>query len=205
MSWIAVGAAFAATVGDLLLLVTSNATRPAFAWLPAPSEAVLLCGTYLGVLAIPCYGLGYRAIAASFAPPYRRWIGALGVAGGVLGGTIHGLTGLVVHVEQTSAAAGVDPITVVARHGAYLLPLWAAVAGMLLVGSIVFATGVLAGRSSLPRWTVLASPAPLTIALVLLGAGSVLGRAFLVPMAPNVAHLLFFALAGRGRPWLRDA
>jgi hypothetical protein len=73
------------------------------------------------------------------------------------------------------------------------------------VGSIVFATGVLAGRSSLPPWTVLASPAPLTIALVVLGAGSVLGRAFLVPMAPNVAHLLFFALAGRGRPWLRDA
>jgi len=204
VSRIGVVAALAATIGDLLLLVTSNATRPDFAWLPAPSEAVLLCGTYLGVLAIPCFGFGYGAIAASFAPPYRRWIRALGVAGGVLGGTIHGLTGLVIHAEQTSAAAGVDPITVVARHGAYLLPLWAAVAAMLLVGSIVFAAGVLAGRSTLPRWTALASPAPLTVALVMMGAGSILGRAFLVPMAPNVAHVLFFALAGRARPWLRD-
>jgi hypothetical protein len=191
---IGVVAAVAATVGDLLLLATSNATRPGFAWLPAPSATVLLIGTYLGVLAIPCYGVGYRAIAARFAEPYRRWIGALGIAGGVLGGTTHGLTGLAIHVEQTSGAGGVDPFTVVARYGAYLLPLWATVAGASLVGSTLYVVGILARRSALPRWTALANPAVLTLALVLVGAASPGGRAFLVPAAPNVAHVVFFAL-----------
>jgi hypothetical protein len=140
---VAVVAALAGTLGDLLLLATSNATRPGFEWLPAPSEAALLAGTFLGVAAIPCYGLGYRAIAARFAEPYRRWIGGLGVAGPVLGGTTHGLTGLVIHVERSGGAAGVDPVTV---------------------------------------------------GLVLAGATSAAGRAFLVPAAPNVAHVVFFGV-----------
>ena len=197
---IGVVAAAVATIGDLLLLATSNATRPEFAWLPAPSQGVLLLGTYLGVLAIPCYGFGYRAVAARFDEPYRRWIGALGVAGGVLGGTIHGLTGLVIRVEQTSGEAGVDPITAVARYGAYLLPLWAAIATTSLVGAAVYAAGVFARRASVPRWTAFATPALLTVVLALAGAPSSVGRAFLVPAAPNVAHVVFFtivALSGR--------
>jgi len=196
---IGVVAAIAATAGDLLLLATSNATRPGFEWLPAPSETLLLVGTYLGVVAIPCYGLGYRDVAARFEPPYRPWLVALGVAGAVLGGTTHGLTGLVIHVEQTGGMGGVDPITVVARHGAYLLPLWAAIAVVTILGSAVFATGVLGGRSSFPRWMALANPAVLTLVLVLVGAASETGRAFLVPAAPNVAHIVFFGL-GMGVP-----
>jgi hypothetical protein len=192
-------AAIAATAGDLLLLATSNATRPGFEWLPAPSETLLLVGTYLGVVAIPCYGLGYRDVAARFEPPYRPWLVALGVAGAVLGGTTHGLTGLVIHVEQTGGMGGVDPITVVARHGAYLLPLWAVIAVVTILGSVVFATGVLGGRSSFPRWMALANPAVLTLVLVLVGAASETGRAFLVPAAPNVAHVVFFGL-GMGVP-----
>ena len=191
---IGVVAALAATAGDLLLLATSNATRPGFEWLPAPSETLLLVGTYLGVVAIPCYGLGYRDVAARFEPPYRPWLVALGVTGAVLGGTTHGLTGLVIHVEQTGGMGGVDPITVVARHGAYLLPLWAVIGVVTILGSVVSATGVLGGRSSFPRWMALASPAVLTLVLVLVGAASETGRAFLVPAAPNVAHVVFFGL-----------
>lgn len=196
---IGLAAALAGTLGDILLLATSNAGRPGFEWLPAASETVLVVGTYLGIVAIPCYGLGYRTVAARFTPSYARWIAALGMAGGVLGGTIHGLTGLVIHVERTSGAAGVDPITVVARYGAYLFPLWTVVGGLLLLGSIVFAAGVLAGRASLPRWTALAGPAPLTVALAVVGSWSMVGRAFLVPAAPNLAHVVFFALAERRR------
>jgi hypothetical protein len=205
---IGVVAALTATVGDLLLLATSNATRPGFEWLGPPSDEVLLIGTYLGVLAIPCYGLGYRAVAAHVDPPYRRWITALGVAGGVLGGTTHGLTGLVIHVEQSGGAAGVDPVTLLGRYGAYLLPLWAAIGLLSIAGSALFAVAVVARRSTLPRWTAAANPAVLTVAIVILGATSRVGRAFLIPAAPNVAHVVFFAIAmlsAAGRFAQRDA
>jgi hypothetical protein len=190
---IGVVAALLGTVGDLLLLATSNATRPGFEWLGSPSEAVLLVGTYLGVLAIPCYGLGYRDVAARVDPPFRRWMIALGVVGGVLGGTTHGLTGLAIHVEQ-AGGAGVDPVTLLGRYGVYLLPLWAAIAMLSLGGSIVYTTAVLAGRSSLPRALASVNPMMLTMAIVLAGATSSLGRAFVVPAAPNLAHVVFFGM-----------
>jgi hypothetical protein len=190
---IAVAAAILGTLGDLLLLATANATRPGFEWLPAPSAACLV-GTYLGVLAIPCYGLGYRQVAARFEPRPGRWIAGLGIAGGVLGGTTHGLTGLVIHVEITGGAGGVDPITVLGRYGAYLLPLWAAIAAISVVGTAIYAIGVLAGRSSLPRWTAAANPLVLVVLLVGAGRTVPLGSAFLVPAAPNLAHVLFFAM-----------
>ncbi|HXJ32906.1 MAG TPA: hypothetical protein VMS22_02620 [Candidatus Eisenbacteria bacterium] len=63
---IGVVAAIAASVGDLLLLLASNAARPDLAWLPRPSGTALLAGTYLGVVAIPVYGIGYRGVAARF-------------------------------------------------------------------------------------------------------------------------------------------
>jgi hypothetical protein len=191
-------AAVAATLGDLVLLATSHAGRPGFAWLPPPSPVPLLVGTYVGVLAIPCYALGYRAVAARFEPPYRGWIRTLGAAGAILGGTTHGLTGLAIHVELTGGMAGIDPIALVARYGAYLLPLWAAIGVATVAGSAVFVAGVLAGRTDLPRGAALANPALLTLGFVLLGATSVPGRAFLVPAAPNVAHVVLFGLLGRG-------
>jgi hypothetical protein len=192
---IALVAAIAATAGDLLLLQTSNAGRPGFEWLPAPSESVLWIGTFLGVLAIPCYGLGYRDVAGHLPARHRRIVAALGVAGGVLGGTTHGLTGLAIHVEAAAGMTGVDPVTMLARYGAYLLPLWALVGAGLVIGSAAYALGVASGRSSMPRWMALANPAVLTLAIVLAGATSPIGRAFLVPAAPNVAHVVFFALA----------
>jgi hypothetical protein len=70
-------AAIAATAGDLLLLAASNAGRPGFEWLPAPSEPALWIGTYLGVLAIPCYGLGYREVARRLSAPHRSTVAAL--------------------------------------------------------------------------------------------------------------------------------
>jgi hypothetical protein len=194
---IGVVAALGATLGDLFLLATSNATRPGFEWLGPPSERLLLVGTYLGVLLIPFYGLGYADVAARIGPPYRRWITALGVAGGVLGGTTHGLTGLVIHVEQ----GGIDPVTLLGRHGAYLLPLWAMIGVVSITGSALYAIAVAGGRSALPRWTAVANPVVLLVVLAGLGSTSAVGRAFLVPAAPNVAHIVFFAVVatwGRG-------
>ena len=187
-------AAIAATAGDLLLLATANAGRPGFEWLPAPSETALWIGTYLGVLAIPCYGLGYRDVARGLPPTYGRVVAALGVAGGVLGGTTHGLTGLALHVQSTGGMTGIDPVTMIARYGAYLLPLWALIGIGLVIGSTAFALGVERGPSSMPRWMAVANPAVVTLGIVLAGTTSQIGRAFLVPAAPNVAHVVFFAL-----------
>jgi hypothetical protein len=47
----------------------------------------------------------------------------------------------------------------------------------------------------MPRWMALANPAFVTLAIVLAGTTSEVGRAFLVPAAPNVGHVVFFALA----------
>ena len=51
----------------------------------------------------------------------------------------------------------------------------------------------------LPRWLAFANPALLTLGIVFLGAASAVGRAFLVPAAPNVAHVVFFVLAAGAR------
>jgi hypothetical protein len=192
---IGVTAALVGTIGDLLLLATSNASRPGFEWLPPASEAALLVGTYLGLLAIPLYGIGYRDVAARFDAPYRRPLTALGIAGGVLGGTTHALTGLAIHVELRGGTGGVDPVTMIARYGSYLLPLWALIAAMVLAGAGIYAVGVLGGRSALPRWAAIANPLVLTVGIVLLGATSAIGQGFLVPAAPNLAHVVFFAVA----------
>jgi hypothetical protein len=197
---IGVVAALVATAGDLMLLATSNAGRPGLEWLGPPSETVLLLGTYLGALAIPCYGLGYRAVARRIDAPQARTIAALGVAGGVVGGTIHALTGLAIHVESMHDGGSVDPITMLGRYGAYLGPLWALVAALTIAGSVLFALVVARGRSTLPRWSALANPALLTLGFALLGATSDVGRAFVVPAAPNLAHVVFFALAAALRP-----
>ena len=148
---IAVVAAIAATVGDLLLLATAQASRPGFEWVPVPSATWLFVGTVLGVIGIPCYALGYRDVAARFASPYRGWIAGLGTAGAILGGVTHGLTGWATHVETASGMGGIDPVTLLGRYGAYLLPLWAALAAATLVGSAAFVLGVLRGRATLAR------------------------------------------------------
>ena len=187
-------AAIAATAGDFLLLATANAGRPGFEWLPAPSEPALWIGTYLGVLAIPCYGLGYRSVARGLPPRDGRVVAALGVAGGVVGGTTHGLTGLALHVES-AGGMGFDPVTFSARYGSYLAPLWALIGILLLIGSSAFALGVARGRSSFPRGLTLANPLCVTSAIVFAAAPSEIFRPFLVPAAPNIAHVVFFGLA----------
>jgi hypothetical protein len=48
------------------------------------------------------------------------------------------------------------------------------------------------------RWA-LANPLVVTLALSALGASFELGRWFLLPAAPNLAHVVFFALGMRSR------
>lgn len=197
---VAVGAALAATVGDLLLLWVANARRPEFAALPVPPAAALVTGLYLGVLALPLYGLGYRCVAEALAPADRRSarrVLLLGAYGGALGAVEHGLTALVLHGEVASGASAADPLVVIVRHGAFLLPLWVVVAGFVTAGSLVYARTVLRGGTAYPRWMAAANPLLLLAVLGACAAPSAWLRAFLLPAAPNVAHVAFFALAAR--------
>jgi hypothetical protein len=162
---------------------------------PRPSESALVVGTYLGVLAIPCYGLGYRDVARGLPRRIAGWSRRSASPAESSAGRRTASPGLAIHVESTGGTTGTDPVTLLARYGAYLLPLWALVGAGLVIGSTAFALGVARGRSSMPRWMALANPAVLTLAIVLVGTTSEIGRAFLVPAAPNVAHVVFFALA----------
>ena len=87
-------------------------------------------------------------------------------------------------------------MTVVGRHGVFLVPLWLVLGGLTLAGSALYTAAVLGGRTAYPRWMAAASPAALLVALSVVAV--VLPpelRTYLLPAGPNVVHVLFFALA----------
>jgi hypothetical protein len=191
-------AALAASLGDLLLLWVANAGRIELG-LPAPPDGALLIGHQLGVFAIPLYGVGYWGVSRAIGAAHRRaarFVFVTGALGGAYGGVVHGMTGM---AEQLERAAGIepgDPMAFVARLGAFLVPLWIGIAIAITAGSGVFAVAVARGDTALPRWMALASPFALVLLAALLGVPTPIGRALLVPTAPNLAHVWFFALAG---------
>jgi hypothetical protein len=79
--------------------------------------------------------------------------------------------------------------------GAPLTVPWAVatVALLLASGAVVWA----ARRGGVPRGWIVANPAVVTVLLAATSAATELGRAFLVPAAPNLAHVIFFATAFR--------
>jgi hypothetical protein len=187
-------AAAAATAGDGVLL-RAGAGAPVAA-------NVLVAGSLAGVLGIPLYALGYRAIAAACPSPLAGALVARGGAvAGVVGGAIHGMTGLGVHLDRLAGVTPLTPADFVARHGAFLLPLWglAALATVLASAAIVWSR--LAGDTRVPATVAVCTPAVVTMALV--------GVAFvhpvpwatdlLAPAAPNLAHVVFFGVAALTR------
>ena len=196
---VAAAAAAIATAGDLLLLWVANALHPALG-LPSPPAGALGLGAWLGVAAIPVYALGYAAAAARARPALGRAVPLLTVAGGLgalLGSYIHAATASFIAEEMRTAATTPvgDPLASVVQAGAALTVPWAlaTVSIVLASGAIVYA----ARRAVVPRAWIVTNPAVATVLLALAGAPSELGRAFLVPAAPNVAHLVFFATACR--------
>lgn len=195
-------AASAASTGDLLLLWFASAGR-ADLGLPALPDGALLAGHLLGVFAIPLYGVGYWGVSRAIGATHRRaaqFVFVTGALGGAYGGAVHGITGM---AERLQAAVGIapgDPMAFVEQLGGFLVPLWIVVAVAIAAGSIVFAGAVWRGDTALPRWMALANPIALVLVAALLGAPTPLGRAVLVPAAPNIAHVWFFALAALSLP-----
>ena len=190
-------AAVAANAGDLLLLWFASAGRAELG-LPALPDGALLAGHLLGVFAIPLYGVGYWGVSRAIGAAHRRaarFVFVAGALGGAYGGAVHGITGM---AERLQAAAGIvpgDPMAFIEQLGGFLVPLWIVVAIAIAAGSIVFAAAVWRGDTAFPRWMALANPVALLLLAALLGAQTPLGRAVLVPAAPNTAHVWFFALA----------
>jgi len=183
-------AALVATAGDLGLLWASNA--PAFGLAPL-SHAGLVAATLAGALAIPLYALGYRAAACELPPPDRRVVVWLGVYGAALGAAVHLATGLIVHFERTAGGAPPDPYAAMAPYAVWLGPLWAVLAVVNAVASLRWARGVGRGTAGYPRTLRFVNPLAVVVAVSALGAPFAWGRAFVVPAAPNVAHVVFFA------------
>jgi hypothetical protein len=183
-----------ATGGDLLMLWVANALRPELG-LPRPGSAVLWVGGLLGVAGIPLYAAGYRAvsrIAAADSPGVARLISWAGAGAAGLGALIHGLTAAMIQADLGSGAPGRAPLEAVGSWGTGIVALWAAASLLVLAASASVLVRALRSPA-LPRWWGWLNPALGTLALAGIGATTELGRAFLLPAAPNLAHLAFFA------------
>jgi len=150
------------------------------------------------VVAIPLYGLGWAAATARAAPALGRvapWVMVAGGLGGILGAYIHAATAWLVEEQARGAATTpiADPLAGVMAAGPRLLVPWALATVLVVAASAAMIYA--ARRGTVPRSWQLANPAVATVLLASAGATSELGRAFLVPAAPNVAHVAFFATA----------
>jgi hypothetical protein len=191
---IAALAAFAATLGDLLMLYVSNSRRPELL-LPEVPEACLWVGGVLGVLGIPFYALGYHAasrILGGVSQGAARAVFLLGSLGALLGTVIHGVTAVDIHADLEVGAAAQDPLSLVAGWGPTILVLWALAAALVLAASVLFGWFVTRGSGPAPRLVGLANPALVTVVLFAVGMSTPLLQSFLIPAAPNVAHVVFF-------------
>ena len=195
---IAAVAAVVASAGDLMMLYVANSTRAELG-LAAALPLMLWVGGLLGVVAIPFYMLGYRGVAA-FIEPHRaahaRVIAGAGGAGSVIGAVIHGCTAFFIGDRLASGAPAGDPLAAITESPA-LVVLWSVATALVVAASVAFALAVRRGvpplRPRLAWW----NPAAITVALSLVGSTTVLLRSFLLPAAPNLAHVAFFAVCAR--------
>ncbi|MCP5057902.1 MAG: hypothetical protein GY937_14450 [bacterium] len=176
-------AAVAASAGDLLLLTTADGP-----------PAGLVVGHYLGVLAIPLYGLGYWAVAQLLAPgraAAARAVLGTGLFAAAIGGTVHGVTAVIINAAANAQGDSAEALQAAA---AFLLPLWVLLGVAALSASGFYARAVASGATALPRWMALANPLALILLLAAIGGLAGPAQRVLVLAAPNLAHVAFFAL-----------
>jgi hypothetical protein len=195
-----IAAAVAASIGDLLLLHVAAASRADgdvhLAWM-------LLAGHYLGVLGIPLYALGYWQVSAAIARPgLARSTFTLGAASAALGAAIHGTTAVAIAAARASTATAepAAPVTtfagadLLAPFAEFLVPLWVLAGLGIVAASIVFAVATATGGSRYPRWMAALNPLALVLCIAAIGAVSPAAH-LIVPAAPNLAHVVLFAIA----------
>ena len=176
---IAALAAVAASAGDLLLL-----------WIAGGGDrSWLAVGHYLGVLFIPLYALGYRAVGDMLRSPPILWIGVYAAA---VGAAIHGMTTMAIWSSPTSEHAA-DRFASLTPILPYLIPLWLLVGALTLAGSALQFRAVRAD-ASLPPWFAWVNPSVLIV--IVAGFAAPLGAiaGYMIPAAPNLVHVIYFAV-----------
>jgi hypothetical protein len=187
--------AVAATFGDFLMLYVVNANSVLN--LPSHESVLLPLGYFMGVLAIPLYGFGFWAIAKIFTPgAFRagRFVLVSGVMMAVIGGIIHGVTGITIEAQIRADFSHLEPIAALLEYGVYLIPLWAMASALSLIGAVGFASGALSGKTIFSPCIAVFNPLVLAVVIGLAGAMTPAMRVFLVPAAPNIAYMLFFGI-----------
>ena len=188
-------AAMAATLGDFLLLFVGKSLSPEFL-LPTVPEAFLWVGAILGVVGIPLYGLGYHAasrIVETYSKGASRAVFMFGGLGALIGAIIHACTAFRIHSRlEADAAAAQGPFSSGVGWDPTILVLWMLAGTLIILASVFFGWFVARRGDSSLHVLALANPALVTVALVGAGMSTPLFRSFLVPAAPNIAHVVFF-------------
>jgi hypothetical protein len=126
------------------------------------------------------------------APGRARVVLWSGVAAALVGAAIHGLTERAIRAGIEAGTSAAPPMEAVAASGAALVTLWLVATAAFLAASIaVLASGVSRG-SALPRSVAWLNPVAVTLGLAAAGLPWESGRSFLLPAAPNLAHVVFF-------------
>lgn len=187
-------AALLATAGDLTMLLVANALRSGHD-LRFASRELLAIGGALGVLALPFFALGYHAVADAMrpaAPRAARVVAICGLATGAVGALIHGLTAWSIHSALVAATPVDAPLEAVLQEG-WLLLAWGVGALLVLVASVALVRASAPPQRAVPPRLAWLNPAVVTVAVGLAALPWELGRSYLLPAAPNVAHVVFFA------------
>ena len=200
---VAAAAAVLATSGDLLLLHAAGSGAVATSAGSATADAhglvgPVILGSLLGVITIPLYALGYWGVSRSLEAAGKTRAAAifpLGAYMSALGGAIHGMTGLAIHAAIGDGRLDADPFSPLAPYAGYFIGLWLLASALMIAISLLFVLAVRSGDTPYPVWAAWANPLCLILVLAGLAAPFSLGAEYLIPAAPNIAHMLFFAMA----------
>lgn len=166
------------------------------------SDNRLTWGHFIGVLAAPLYLVGYWHIAEMLKPAGKKIAAAvfgLGVYAFMIGDVwLGGRVNLALTVKAREAADAAIKgqfsglLDGISSHNEPLINI---VRVLVLIISILMAIGILRGKSFYPRWIVLFSPIVMLALIFGLYALAPTVGVYVLPVAMNVSHLVFFALS----------
>jgi hypothetical protein len=170
-------AAVTAVIGDCLMFQARE----------GPPMLVIF-GGILGAIAIPLYAFGYAAFARTVAirPRFLHVsFHYFGVLFAVLGGTLHGLTALLLAYSPFT-----DPLAPIVSAGPWIIVLWSLTAAFFSALSVAYVAAAFKRQG----WSAVAfNPLALSVMISLPG---LIEEKFLLLLllAPNLAHVVFFSL-----------